>query len=135
MSWTQEEWDAWKNGTWGHQKAASLHKPRILVVRMGFLENMIPIFPNLFRVIVIFATQMKFMDCSFHVKYRRQAGLESISWRGRDVTSLKLHELCWQGWNNFALRSLVKGDMRAYFLLAPSKHSCLSYAEVPGKQG
>ena len=101
----------------------------------GLSGKHIPIFPNLFRVIVIFATQMKFMDCSFHVKYRRQAGLESISWRGRDVTSLKLHELCWQGWNNFALRSLVKGDMRAYFLLAPSKHSCLSYAEVPGKQG
>eukprot|EP00439_Symbiodinium_sp_Y106_P062881 s203_g9.t1 len=28
---------------------------------------------------------------------------------GRDITSLKLHELCWQGWNNFALRSLAQG--------------------------
>ena len=61
------------------------HKPRILVVRMGFLENMIPIFPNLFIVIVIFTTQMRFMDCSFHVKYRRQAGLKSISWRAETL--------------------------------------------------
>ena len=28
---------------------------------------------------------------------------------GRDITSTKLHELCWQGWNNFALRSLAQG--------------------------
>ena len=27
---------------------------------------------------------------------------------GRDITSLKLHELCWQGWNNLALRSLAQ---------------------------
>ena len=28
---------------------------------------------------------------------------------GRDITSIKLHELRWQGWNNFALRSLAQG--------------------------
>ena len=28
---------------------------------------------------------------------------------GRDIMSLTLHELCWQGWNNFALRSLAQG--------------------------
>ena len=27
MSWTQEEWDAWKQGTWGQQTAASPATP------------------------------------------------------------------------------------------------------------
>ena len=28
---------------------------------------------------------------------------------GREVTSIQLHEICWQGWNNYSLRALAQG--------------------------
>ena len=59
-------------------------KPKILAVHMDHPESMIQIFPKLFTVIVIMI-QMKFTAYSFLVKYRRQAGLKSISWRAETL--------------------------------------------------
>ena len=44
-----------------------------------------PVFQKPFTVIVIFTTQMRYTDCSFLAKYRRQAGLKGTNWR--DETS------------------------------------------------
>ena len=62
-----------------------------------------------------FHSDRNFYDTNevYGLQFPRQ--VQASSWAqkhqlaGRDITSLKLHELCWQGWNNFALRSLAQG--------------------------
>ena len=99
MSWTQEEWDAWKQGTWGQQTAASPPTS----------DKHDTTLPKTFH------SDRSFYDTNevYGLQFPRQ--VQASSWAqkhqlaGRDITSLKLHELCWQGWNNFALRSLAQG--------------------------
>ena len=66
-----------------------------------------------------FHSDRNFYDTNevYGLQFPRQ--VQASSWAqkhqlaGRDITSLKLHELCWQGWNNFALRSLAQGRYKS----------------------
>ena len=115
MSSTQEEWDAWKQGTWGQQTAASpatppsWTKPKDVGSPHGPSDKHDTNLPKTFH------SDRNFYDTNevYGLQFPRQ--VQASSWAqkhqlaGRDITSLKLHELCWQGWNNFALRSLAQG--------------------------
>ena len=115
MSWTQEEWDAWKQGTWGQQTAASPATPPSWTKPKDFGSPHGPSDKHDTNLPKTFHSDRNFYDTNevYGLQFPRQ--VQASSWAqkhqlaGRDITSLKLHELCWQGWNNFALRSLAQG--------------------------
>ena len=115
MSWTQEEWDAWKQGTWGQQTAASPATPPSWPKPKDFGSPHGPSDKHDTNLPKAFHSDRKFYDTNevYGLQFPRQ--VQASSWAqkhqlaGRDITSIKLHELCWQGWNNFALRSLAQG--------------------------
>ena len=82
---------------------------KISEVHMGHPTNMIPIFPKLFTVIVNFYDTNEVYGLQFPRQVQASSWAQKHQLAGRDITSIKLHELCWQGWNNFALRSLAQG--------------------------
>ena len=82
---------------------------RISEVHMGPPINMIPILPKPFTVIVTFYDTNEVYGLQLPRLVQASSWPQKHQLAGRDITSIKLHELCWQGWNNFALRSLAQG--------------------------
>ena len=115
MSWTQEEWDAWKQGTWGQQTAASPATPPSWPKPKDFGSPHGPSDKHDTNLPKAFHSDRKFYDTNEVYGLQFPRLVQASSWAqkhqlaGRDITSIKLHELCWQGWNNFALRSLAQG--------------------------
>ena len=115
MSWTQEEWDAWKQGTWGQQTAASPATPPSWPKPKDFGSPHGPSDKHDNNLPKAFHSDRNFYDTNEVYGLQFPRLVQASSWAqkhqlaGRDITSIKLHELCWQGWNNFALRSLAQG--------------------------